>query len=67
MWQINAEKINGSISLDDENNDSLKWWDQIELVKLILASNKIKYIPKEIKQLFSLVVLDVKFKILYFY
>ncbi len=57
MWLINTEKLSGSANMEDENGE--KWWDQIELTKLILASNKIKILPKDIKQLYTLIALDV--------
>jgi hypothetical protein len=57
VWLINTEKLSGSANMEDENGE--KWWDQIELTKLILASNKIKILPKDIKQLYTLIALDV--------
>ena len=51
--------------LDDDyrnNNEDFKWWDQANLTKLILASNRIKLLPKIVQQLSSLVILDVKMK-----
>ena len=49
--------------LDDDyrnNNEDFKWWDQVNLTKLILAANRIKLLPKIVQQLSSLVILDVK-------
>ena len=40
-------------------NTEAKWWDAVELTKLILASNKIKSVPKDIKCLSLLTTLDV--------
>ncbi len=45
--------------MNSDNNDEYRWWQQTELQKLILASNKIKVVPKDIKNLQSLVTLDV--------
>ena len=41
-----------------DDND-FRWWDQVEIQKLILASNKIKIVPKDIKALTALTTLDV--------
>ena len=45
--------------MNEENDDSPRWWDQAELTKLVLASNKISFIPRDIKNLSTLVSLDV--------
>jgi hypothetical protein len=45
--------------MDGENSNECRWWQQTELQKLIVASNKIKSIPRDIKNLQSLVSLDV--------
>jgi hypothetical protein len=42
-----------------DNQEDFKWWEQTELQKLILASNKIKIIPKEIQNLQTLITFDV--------
>lgn len=48
-------------------NDGFKWWEQVNLTKLILASNKIKIIPKDVQQLATaLTYLDVPLSPLYF-
>ena len=44
---------------NNENTEEYRWWQQVELQKLILASNKIKIIPRDVKNLQSLVTLDV--------
>lgn len=36
-----------------------KWWDQVDLTKLILAVNQIKQIPDDVRLLPALTVLDV--------
>ncbi len=61
VWRINAQDAvaaNKSASIDNDEND-FKWWDQIDLNKLIAASNKIKIIPKDVQHLSTLVTLDV--------
>jgi len=64
VWRFNIDK--GNLNADESdalsmerNDEELKWWDHIDLTKLILASNKIQLITKEIKYLNSLVNLDV--------
>ena len=47
--------------MSNDNDSDYKWWDQIDLVKLIAASNRIKFIPKDIKYLNTLVTLDVNY------
>lgn len=63
VWNINLEKFDekksSGIAMDTNDNDEYRWWQQAELQKLILASNKIKVISKEIKNLNSIVTLDV--------
>jgi Leucine-rich repeat (LRR) protein len=58
IWSMNVDKADKSndTSLVD---DDCKWWDHVNLTKLILASNKITNIPKEAALLDSLVTLDV--------
>lgn len=41
------------------DSDENRWWEQVELQKLILASNKLKNVPKMLKNLQTLVTLDV--------
>ena len=58
VWQINTDPAatsEGSVSFGQED----KWWDQVDLVKLILAANQIKEIPEDIRLLCALTVLDV--------
>ena len=57
----NDKSNNPDTSLD--NNDECKWLDHVNLSKLILASNKITYIPKDVQLLDSLVTLDVNIKL----
>ena len=44
---------------EEEGENEFKWWDQVDLTKLILAANKIKLVPSDIKALSTLVTLDV--------
>ena len=53
VWTINEK------SDIDDNGDNFKWWDQANLTKLILASNKLRVIPRNAQSLNSLVILDV--------
>lgn len=58
VWRINSEPPAGhdaSFSTQDEE----KWWDQIDLNKLILAANQIKEIPDDVALLTALITLDV--------
>ncbi|XP_076346439.1 leucine-rich repeat-containing protein 40-like isoform X4 [Tachypleus tridentatus] len=61
VWNINnitpEESKMLSVSLDD--TDGERWWDQVDLTKLILASNKLSTIPSEISNLQALTVFDV--------
>jgi len=61
VWHINTDPpAECSMSFSQED----KWWDQVELVKLILAANEIKELSEEIKLLQALTVLDVSYMIL---
>ena len=59
VWRVNVdvppEAMN--VSLDSPEDD--KWWEQVDLSKLILASNSISEISPEITHLPALAVLDV--------
>lgn len=67
VWRIDAdrgqdeekESKTRSVSFDKPDQDESKWWTYVELNKLILASNKIRVIPREVNMLSSLTVLDV--------
>lgn len=62
VWRINTDPPpQSSASFAEE-----KWWDQVDLVKLILAANQIKEIPDDIRLLSALTVLDVSTNILIF-
>jgi len=58
------EKKTVTVSLDDNADD--KWWDFVELQKLILANNSITEIPSDIHNLLSLQTFDVRMSIPHF-
>ena len=53
-----------NVSLDSTDDD--KWWEIVDLTKLILASNKLSEISPEIAQFPALLVLDVSETRLFF-
>ena len=59
VWRINldAPEEGKNLSLDNAED---RWWDQVELNKLIMASNLLTTIPDDIAQLTALVILDVR-------
>ena len=59
VWRINTDvpEEGKNVSLDTSNDD--RWWDQVDLSKLILASNTLTAISPQITQLPALSVLDV--------
>lgn len=62
VWTINEldenEKSSVSVSLDEPSQD--KWWEFVDLNKLIIANNYITEIPDDIGHLISLQTFDVK-------
>lgn len=58
VWHINTEPP-PSHSTSFTAQDEERWWDQVDLVKLILAVNQIKEIPDDIGLLTALTILDV--------
>lgn len=48
-----------SLSMSMESGENDRWWDQVQLTKLILAFNSLRIIPASIQDLSSLNVLDV--------
>lgn len=61
MWRINIDvpEEAKNISL---NNTEDRWWEQVDLTKLILASNTLTQLSEEIHNLPALTVLDVSIK-----
>ena len=58
VWRINIDVPEEGKSTSLAASDD-RWWEQIDLNKLILASNKLTELSAEIQQLPALVVLDV--------
>ena len=58
MWKINIDTSAGGV-VEFDTSGSEQWWDQADLVKLILADNLLKELSEDIKLLPSLTVLDV--------
>ncbi|XP_062920288.1 leucine-rich repeat-containing protein 40 [Mobula hypostoma] len=58
VWRINVDPPE-DCHLNVSFNASDRWWDQTELTKLILASNKLESLSEEIQLLPALTVLDV--------
>jgi len=59
VWRVNLDvpPEAKNVSLDCAEDD--KWWEIVDLTKLILASNKLTEISPEIAQFPALAVLDV--------
>lgn len=59
VWRVNLDvpPEARNVSLDCTEDD--KWWEIVDLTKLILASNKLTEISPEIAQFPALAVLDV--------
>lgn len=58
MWRINVdppEEAQQNLSFSAAE----RWWEQTDLTKLLLSSNKLQTISEDIKLLPALVVLDV--------
>jgi len=58
VWRINTEPPKGQDASWDNKGDE-KWWDQLDLSKLILASNQLVQLSPDIRMLPALTVLDV--------
>lgn len=58
VWNINIDVPPEAKSVSLDNSDD-RWWDQTDLVKLILASNKLQQLSDDIQKLPALTVLDV--------
>lgn len=57
VWKINTE-IPEEAKVASLGDSDERWWDQVELRKLILASNQLTEIPDDVKLLPALTVLD---------
>lgn len=58
VWRINIDtpEEGKTVSMDDADN---RWWEQVDLTKLILASNALDCLSEDVKFLPALVTLDV--------
>lgn len=59
VWRINADVPEEAKSVSLDNTDD-KWWDQVDLTKLILASNALTSLAPDISNLPALEALDVR-------
>lgn len=58
VWKVNIDAASEARNEASFESDE-RWWDQVELTKLILASNKLTTLSSDISLLTSLVQLDV--------
>jgi len=63
VWRINIDTPEEGKTISMDNADD-RWWEQVDLTKLILASNALDSLSADIQLLPALVTLDVG--ILYF-
>lgn len=58
VWRINIDVPEEAKTVSMDNTDD-RWWEQVELTKLILASNALTSLGEGLAQLPALTVLDV--------
>ena len=58
VWRINLDVPEEAKSVSLDNTDD-RWWEQVDLTKLILASNALTSLGDGLAQLPALTVLDV--------
>jgi len=58
VWRINIDTPEEGKTISMDNADD-RWWEQVDLTKLILASNAIDHLSNDIRLLQALVYLDV--------
>lgn len=58
VWRINQDVPEEARSISLDNTED-RWWEQVDLTKLILASNLLTSIGEGLSQLPALTVLDV--------
>ena len=58
VWRINLDVPEEARDVSLDNSED-RWWEQVDLTKLILASNLLTQVSDDIKQLPALTVLDV--------
>lgn len=59
VWRVNLDVPPEARNVSLDSTDDDKWWEIVDLTKLILASNKLSEISSEIAQFPALLVLDV--------
>ncbi|KFM78556.1 Leucine-rich repeat-containing protein 40, partial [Stegodyphus mimosarum] len=61
VWNINSltAEESKSLSLSLDSNDDDRWWEYVDLTKLVLASNTLKSISPEISNYPALQILDL--------
>ena len=64
VWRVNLDVPPEARNVSLDSTDDDKWWEIVDLTKLILASNKLTDISPEIANFPALVVLDVSIDIL---
>ena len=62
VWHINVDCSEERDTTWSDKSDE-KWWDQVDLSKLILASNQLVQLSEDIQMLPALVVLDVSVQV----
>jgi len=66
VWRMNEldenERSTVSVSLDDPSEE--KWWEFVDLQKLIVANNYITDVPCDVSNLSSLQTFDVSLNII---
>ena len=58
VWKINIDVPEEAKTVAMDNTED-RWWDQVDLTKLILASNALTSLGEGLAQLPALTVLDV--------
>ena len=62
VWRINLDTPEEGRTSSIENPDD-RWWEQVDLNKLILASNLLQVLSADIQLLPALTVLDVSINV----
>ena len=60
VWHLNTDPPPDQVVSFDASGDE-RWWDQTELVKLVLATNRLRELSEDIRLLSALTVLDVRY------
>ena len=61
VWRINIDLPEEAKTVDLSREDQ-SWWEQTDLTKLFLSSNKLRHLSDDIRLLERIVVLDVSGK-----